>query len=162
MKEVFLFLLRKIAAHLPKWTLRKLFPKAKVADQIKVDLRGNAPIMHWIGDNAVAPYVELWFEITNLSDLSVTLDRLLIEAWYGQPCFTGAIMKRVEIPARSIQKDLNYRHYLTETQRKYVQAFDNPDNHHGHITVILTAYFETKVGVVETTAHVERHKPLSA
>jgi len=47
----------------------------------------------------------LWFEITNLSDLSARLDRLLIEVWYGQPCFTGAIMKRVEIPTRSIQKD---------------------------------------------------------
>lgn len=155
MNEFISFGMGKIANRIPGFLRRKLFPIAKVQEQIKIELRGDAPITPWLRDN---PYIDMYFEITNLSHLTITLDRLLIEVWYGQPLFNNWTLKRYEIPARQTQKDIHYRHYLTEAQKERVQAFQDGTIQYGTITVHLTAYFESKIGMIDVTRRIERRQ----
>jgi len=52
MNEFLSFGMRKIANRVPGLLRRWLFPIVEVRDQIKIELRGDAPITPWVGDNA--------------------------------------------------------------------------------------------------------------
>lgn len=157
MNEFVSYGLRKIINWIPSLLRRKLFPITEVREQIKIELRGNAPITPWMQEN---PYIDMWFEITNLSHLTVTLDRLFIEVWYGQPLFSAWTLKRYEIPASQTQKDIHHRHYLTEPQKAQVQAYQDRaiQDRFITITVHLTAYFESKIGMIEVVERIERRQ----
>jgi hypothetical protein len=153
MNEIISYLVGKVADRTPSFILSRLLPPAKVARQVRVDLRGNnAVTLDLDGEN---PQAGLWLEVTNLSNLTLTLDRLLVDVWFAQPTIEGVISKRYVVPPREIVTDIYYRQSLTPGQKTRIESCLGRQ---GQIYIHLTAYFETKVGVVEVDNRIERSK----
>jgi hypothetical protein len=89
MDEIISYFAGKAADRIPLFILSRLLPPKKVAEQVKVNLRGNNAIC--LNLNSENPQVDIWLEIINLSNLKLVLDRLLIEVWFSQPTFEGSI-----------------------------------------------------------------------
>lgn len=153
MNEIISYIVGKTADRLPSFILSRLLPPAKVAKQVRVNLRGNNAItLDLDGEN---PQAGLWLEVTNLSNLKLTLDRLLVEVWFSQPTFEGVISRRYVVPPREIVTDIHYTQSLTPGQKARIESCRAKE---GRILIHLTAYFETKVGVVEVENRIERSK----
>ncbi len=153
MNEIISYFAGKVADRVPSFILSRLLPPKKVAEQVKVNLRGDNPICHNL--NGGNPQIDLWFEITNLNNLKLILDRLLIEVWFSQPTFDGSILKRYNVPPRGIVTDIHYRQSLTIAQKQQIELCES---NHGRIYISLIAYFECKVGRIEVKKTIERTK----
>ncbi|HZG52740.1 MAG TPA: hypothetical protein VEZ40_11445 [Pyrinomonadaceae bacterium] len=151
MNEIISYLAGKMADRLPSFMLSRLLSPKKVAQQVRVNLRGVNPIR--LDLNAVNPQIALWFEITNLSNLKLTLDRLLIDVWFSQPIFKDYILERYEVPPREIITDIYYWQNLTNAQKQQIKLCQS---NHGRIYINLTAYFDSKIGRVEVNSKIER------
>ena len=133
-----------------------MFPSKKVARQIEIRLMGENYISLNLG--ASVPYIDLYFEIINHSYLSLVLDRLLIDFWFGQPTFQGAVLKRYVVPASNTVKNIFYKQSLSVAQQKQIEQYSNSTLASGQIHIYLTAYFESKAGVIEVQSTIERNK----
>lgn len=153
MNEIISWVFGKTADRIPSFILSRLYPSEKVAKQIRLNLRGDNPISLYLG--AESPQVDMYFEITNLSNLKLTLDRLIIKVWFSQPTFEGFILERYKIPSREIVNNIHYRQSLNIAQKERIEYCQN---HQGRIYIYLTAHFESKVGIIEVTNTIERAK----
>ncbi|HZH91915.1 MAG TPA: hypothetical protein VEX70_15025 [Pyrinomonadaceae bacterium] len=151
MNEIISYLAGKMADRLPSFILSRLLSAKKVAQEVRVNLRGVNPIC--LDLDAENPHIDLWFEITNLSNLKLTLDRLLIDVWFSQPTLKDYMLKRYEVPPREIITDIHYWQNLTNAQKQQIKSFQS---NYGRIYINLTAYFDSKVGRVEVTNRIER------
>ncbi|MEA3344835.1 MAG: hypothetical protein U9Q78_01080 [Chloroflexota bacterium] len=147
MKEIALWLLDELMSTIPRILLRIFYPPKKIAGQVRIDLRGEKPISPSLGSSI--PRLDLYFEITNLSNLDLTLDRMLLDLWFGQPLLNGAILRRHPIPARSTTQDIHFRSDLTTKQIQQIEPYLRESPPSGSITLGALAYFESKVGVIE-------------
>ena len=154
--EILSYIFGKIVDLLPAFIQSRLFPPKSVAGQIEVRLMGENPINPNLG--AEVPYIELYFEITNLSYLNLVLDRLLIDFWFGQPTFQGAVLKRYGLPARNTVKHIFYRHNLTSAQQKVIEQYSVNPSGRGQIQIYLTAYLESKADTIEVQKTIGRSK----
>ena len=68
---------------IPGLLLRLFYSPGKVAKDVKINLRGELPINPSL--NSSVPHLDLYLEITNLSNLNLVLDRILLDLWFGQP-----------------------------------------------------------------------------
>jgi len=141
---------------LPTFLLRMTLRPEKVAAKIHIDLRGENPID--LSLNSEVPNVSVYFEITNLSPLDLTLDRLLVEIWFGQPTLVATLLRRYTLPAGQITKNVFLRHMLSNAQRSQIQDFMNSGGTRGQIHIYLTAYLESRVGRIEIERNIERQK----
>ncbi len=154
--EIVSYIFGKVVYLLPAFIQSRLFPPKRIESQIEIRLMGEKPINPNLG--AEAPYIDLYFEITNLSYLSLVLDRLLIDFWFGQPTFQGTVLKRYSLPAMKTVQNISYRHSLTPDQQKTIEQYrDNPSGR-GQIQIYLTAYLESKANMIEVQRTIERSK----
>ncbi|MGB8507325.1 MAG: hypothetical protein WCD76_02880 [Pyrinomonadaceae bacterium] len=151
MNEIISYFAGKVADKIPSFILSRLLPPKKVAEQVKVNLRGNNAICLEL--NSENPQIDIWFEIINLSNLKLNLNRLLIEVWFSQRVFEGSILKRYDVPPRGIVSDIRYWQSLTIAQKSRIESSQSQG---GQIYISLTAYFESKVGIVEVNNTIER------
>ena len=152
--EVTAFVVGKILDALPAFLLRFVFSPKKVASQIRIRLRDEKPIIPNL--NSEVPGVDLYFDITNLSNFNITLDRLLIDLWFGQSTVKGTLLRRFELPARSISKVITFGTDLTQAQCRQITQFLNSQGARGRIHLYVTGYFESKIGVIEVETNFER------
>lgn len=80
----------RIITVIPGKLLRILYSPEKVASQVRIRLRGERPIAPSL--NSSVPHMDLYLEITNLSNIDLQLDRMLLDLWFGQPVLNGAIL----------------------------------------------------------------------
>jgi hypothetical protein len=130
--EIVSYFLGKIVDYLPAFMLTLMFPSKKVARQVEIRLRGNNPICLNLG--AEVPCVDLYFEIINLSYFNLVLDRLLIDFWFGQPTFQGAVLRRYNISAGKTVEDISYKQGLTTAQQKQIEQYNNNSMTHGRVS----------------------------
>jgi hypothetical protein len=147
------FLVERLYHFLPRWLERRMLPPSKVQAEIDVDLRRLSPVNVSGGE---VPSVSLWFEITNRSQIVITLDRLLLEVWFGQPTFRGAILSRIEIQPRSTTKDAVYFWTPLDGQqvaqiKRYLES-GTPGNPVA-ITAEISAYFVSRLGWLRVDRH---------
>ena len=154
--EIISYIFGKIVDYLPAFIQSRMFPSKKVARQIEIRLMGENYISLNLG--ASVPYIDLYFEIINHSYLSLVLDRLLIDFWFGQPTFQGAVLKRYVVPASNTVKNIFYKQSLSVAQQKQIEQYSNSTLASGQIHIYLTAYFESKAGVIEVQSTIERNK----
>lgn len=162
MAEILLYLSEKVLAMLPRWIARRLLPPRRIAEQVEIDLRRISPIAISFGSTEF-PCVQVWFRISNLSPVSLLLDRLLVDLWVGQPTLRCAVLRRVEIPRRSTKDDIYLWHDLTNTQEERIRRHaDEKGVLTVPVTIYVDAYFESRIGPVhvETTLE-QRDLPLS-
>jgi hypothetical protein len=150
MNEILSYFAGKVADRVPSFILSRILPPRKVAEQVRVNLRGKNPICPNL--NSSNPQIDLWFEITNLSNLKLVLDRLLVDVWFCQPTFNGSILRRREVPARGIVTDILYQQSLTIAQKEQIESCLSQQD---QVYVYLTAYFESKVGRIEVESRIE-------
>ena len=147
---------RPFSTKLPRFVLRALYKPEEVQSKVKLDLRSNAPASVYL--QGQIPYVELYFQITNLGPIDLVMDRLLVEVWFGQPTFTTALLHRYVIPAGEITDGLTVRETLSENQKAQIAAFQAADGRAGSIHVYLYAYFESKLGRLVVKQSIERQR----
>lgn len=156
MKEIFLWLIDRAISVIPGLLLRLFYNPGKVANDVKISLRGELPINPSL--NSSVPHLDLYLEITNLSNLNLIVDRVLIDLWFGQPVLRGAILERHRIPSRSSGTQLFFRTDLTSSQIDQIKPYltDSPPG--GSISLSTIAYFDSKIGVIEVERSFERRK----
>jgi len=159
MVEIALFLFEKVLTILPEWIARRLFSPSRVADEIEIDLLRTNPIAIYFKSTEF-PCVEIWFRISNLSPVSVVLDRLLIDLWVNQPTLKGSFLRRVEIPRRSSTEVIHFWHDLTKAQEeRIVRHADQNGVLTVPVSIEVEAYFESRVGMVYVERRLE-HRDL--
>ncbi len=156
MREIILWVLDKLLTVTPSLLLRLFYSPQKAISQIKVNLKGERPISPSLKSSV--PHVDIYLEITNLSNLDLLLDRMLIDLWVGQPVLVGAILKRVKIPSRSTGQEVFFRSNLSSKQVQQIEPFMSETPPSGSITLSINAYFESKIGVVEIEERFERRR----
>jgi hypothetical protein len=145
-----------LLSRLPPFVLRIFLRPEVVSSRVDIDLRGENPIRLVL--NAEVPYVDLYFQITNLSPLNLVLDRLLADVWFGQPTFTSAVLRRYEIPAGQITRGVQLRYQLASAQRKQIDEFAQSQGQRGAIHIYLTGYFQSRAGSIEIQKAIDRQK----
>jgi hypothetical protein len=152
--EPFGYLLRQLLAKLPGWLIRYFYNPEKIANFIDIDLRSNAPINIHFGMEI--PEIVLYFHINNRTPFTLTLDRLLIDLWVGQPTLKGAILKRYVIPKGESINDIYFSCPLTSQQQKQIRDRCNGQVLSSHLTLKITAYFESKINMICKETNIER------
>lgn len=147
MKEILFWVLDKLISIMPGLFLRLFYPPKTISSQVKVNLYGEKSINPLLTSSV--PYVDIYFEITNLSNLNLLLDRMLIDFWVGQPLLIGVILKPIKIPLRSTRNQVSFRSFLSPNQVQQIEKFISEKPPAGEISLSVNAYFESKVGIIE-------------
>jgi hypothetical protein len=145
---------RPFPTRLPAFLLRVLYKPDTVKSQVHIALRDNVPAT--VSLTSPVPYVELYFQVTNLSAIDLVLDRMLLDVWFGQPTFETAILHRYVIPAGDISDGLHARQNLADSEKAYVVAFENSRGMSGVVSIYITAYFESKLGRFSVRQTIQR------
>jgi len=156
MKEILLWLFDRLVTAIPGLFLRVFYSPSKVANEVKIELRGEKPINPCLGSSV--PRIDLYLEVTNLSNLDLTLDRMLLDLWFGQPVLNGAILSRRDVPARSTVKNLFFKSALTTRQIQQIEPYLQESPPSGNISLSVHAYFNSKIGSLEVERRFERRK----
>lgn len=142
-----------LLAKLPGWLIRHYYNPQSVSQLIDVDLRSNKPIIISFGTEI--PSVDLYFQIYNKSHFDLVLDRLLVNLWIGQPTLYGAILRRYDLPKRERTDNISYRHLLTLPQQEQIKKRREGQLLGTPVTITITAYFESKIGVISVEKRIE-------
>jgi hypothetical protein len=154
MREVVSFIAGKILDYVPAFLLRLFFRPSRLAGRIHIGMREEKPICPNL-DKQV-PEISIYSTITNLTNLKLTLDRLLIDLWFGQPTIRGCVLKRYLLSPASVSEIVSYRTHLTQAQCHQIADYlEDPDSH-GAMHLYVTGYFESKAGIIEVERDIER------
>ena len=157
MIEVLSLLLDRLLQWMPSLLLKIFLKPEKLAAQVLIRLREERPIV--LALTSEVRYLDLYLDITNHSPLLLTLDRLLIDMWFGQPTFTGAVLRRARIRPRETSFSVFHREFLTTGQRDQIDRFLASKEAKGRLMIHLTAYLDSKIGVIEVRRDVDREAP---
>jgi hypothetical protein len=142
MQEIVLYSLEKIIAGiLPGCIGRRLF---HVEKNVEIEFVPDKDDL-LSGLNRQVPFLCLNFKITNFNPFTITLDRLLLEVWFGQPTLHGAILKRCDILPRKPGQVIYFNCAVTDAQKQQIERFLSSDGG-GQLHICYTAYFESKMG----------------
>lgn len=123
---------------LPKFIARRVFSAEKLSTQITLSLRDVAPI-NIIG---TPPVLSLWFRLNNQSSLDVRVDRISIEAWFGQPIAVMSNVVPFDVLRRSEATDICVHAVLGRDVADYARAVRKAN---GRIYLYVTAVCKTSV-----------------
>lgn len=126
----------------------------KLASKLALDLRSNAPGK--LSDSGAVPQLELWLRITNHSAFPVVLDRVDLEAWFGQPFARAAVIERIEIAPHSDVAGPKVVIFLAETQLACLRQAMRVPSSKPELTLQVTAYFISKLGWTTVQATIRR------
>lgn len=147
-------LFRRLISKLPRWFVGFIYRSDKVAKLIDIDLRSNVPII--LNLNTDVPYISLYFFINNRSPFELTLDRLLIKLWIGQPVLDGFILRRYVVSKGNYRNDICFSSFLTTLQREVFKNHCDSQLMTSQISLEVTAYLESKIGLVCVEKHIDR------
>jgi hypothetical protein len=145
------FAVERLYEFLPRAIARRIAPPETIAREVRIDLRPLVPIEVQFG--ASIAHLNICFRITNLSLVSLELDRLFYDVWFGQPTLEAQDMKPRHIERRSIE-DIYLRHQLHSAQAGQIRSQANGQVIES-VHVDVTAHFESKSGPVEVTARID-------
>ena len=111
-------LLGRLTGWLPGWILRRFFPPSSLARELKIDFRANEPGRFTTG--TAIPVLELWLQVTNLSNYPVVLETIVLDIWAEQPVAKDLHIERPEIPPRSNHVSLHFSMFLSDPQLRYL------------------------------------------
>jgi hypothetical protein len=145
-------LLGAVPGQLLSWVM----PPSKVASSVEIDVRQTSPISINLRSTTV-PSVTVYFRLTNNASIKLVLDRMLVELRVEQPTTRGAVLRRYELTRGQTRDDIVFTQFLDGFQKGQIE------NHveNGRLAVPgavqLTAYFESKVGMVTVDRRLELH-----
>ena len=139
---------------LPGWLIRLYYNSDKICGSIDIDLRSNSPIDIRFGTEI--PEINLYFHINNRSPFDLTLDRLLIDLWVAQPTLKGVILRRHFISRGKSSNDICFSCPLTSQQQNQIKKRCEESLISVPIKISITAYLESKVGMICCDRQIER------
>lgn len=140
------FILGKALEFLPPWIVRLIVSHKKVADQIEVDLRSSNPIDISFGSEV--PRISIYFRISNLSLVGVTLDRMLVDVWVGQPTLRGSVLRRYHLTKRTSVDNVYFASSLSIPQQEQIKKRIDGQLLSSSVRINIVAYFDSKIGIV--------------
>lgn len=152
--ELFGDLIRRLISKIPGWLVGCFYPSDKIAKLIDIDLRSNVPII--LNLNADVPYISLYFSINNRSPFEITLDRLLIKLWINQPVLDGFILRRDVVSKGNFRDNIYFSSFLTALQREVFKKHCDGQLMTSQISLEVTAYLESKIGLVCVEKRIDR------
>jgi hypothetical protein len=152
--EALSYIAKRALAKLPGWVIRRFYHPAKIASSIELELRNNKPIIISFGTDI--PSVGLYFQIYNNSPFDFVLDRLLIDFWIGQPILHGVVLRRYDVPHGRRIENVYFEHLFTLPQQEYIKKRIDGQLLSVPVSIMLTGYFESKLGVVCVEKQLER------
>lgn len=147
---------RRLESRFPGPILRAMYSPERAKEWVKIALRENAPGEIYL--NNLPPFIDLYFQITNLGPVDLVLDRAVIEVWFSQPTFSAAILNRYKIPAGEITDGIHLRQMLADNQKAQIESFTQASQKGGRLHINITAYFESKLGRFSAHRSIERDK----
>ncbi len=133
---------------LPGWLLKKIFKPEKLAKDIEIDFMSGSAIK--LSLNSQVPMLCVWLQITNKSATAITVERLLLDVWFGQPTVDGAILRKIKLGPKQTVKDICFKAILANTQIDYILAHVDKGRLKTYVSLnTLTAYCESKIGPFE-------------
>jgi len=81
---------------------------------------------------------------------------MIVDFWAGQPTLYDALLYRYSVPARDTLDDIYYRSDLTAAQLEQIDTFEHNPGSRGRVYVYVTAYFESKAGLIKVEKKIER------
>jgi len=159
MHETVLYsLLEKMAARLPGFIGRRIF---HVEKHVEIEFVPDKDyILSGLNEQAPSqvPFLRLNFKIRNSNPFTITLDRLLLEVWFGQPTLRGAILERCAIlPGKPGGQDIAFHCAVTDAQKQQIEHFLSSDSG-GQLYIYYTAYFESKMGLTKISGTITRSR----
>ncbi len=144
-------LLVKLVDALPKFLLKRLYPRAALAAHIDLDLSIPAGMEFALYG---VPRVYLYLRITNRSPyLEVEVDRLHVDIWDRQPLATAESHDVLTVPRCSRNEDLRCENELNEFQVARIrEVAKTPEP---RFKAYLKATLNTSLGRVEIKKTIE-------
>lgn len=143
-------LLVRLTDILPKFLLKRLYPREALAAHIDLDVSIPAGLEFALYG---VPRVYLWIRVTNRSPyLDVEVDRLAVDIWDNQPLATAACNDLVEVPRCSKSEDLHCEDQLNEFQVRKIREAKNSEL---RFKAYLKATLNTALGRMEITKTIE-------
>lgn len=139
-------ILRWCLAKIPAWLIRYFYGPDKIAERVDIDLRSNNPIN--ISFNVDVPEINFYFYINNRSPFDLTLDRLLIDLWVGQPTLKGSVLRRYVIPKGESINNIYFSCPLTSQQQNQIKKQCSGQLLSVPVSLTITAYLESKIGMI--------------
>lgn len=133
-------------AKIPAWLICYFYGPDKIKGRIDIDLRSNSPIN--IIFNIDVPEINLYFYINNRSPFDLTLDRLLIDLWVGQPTLKGHVLRRYVIPKGESINNICFSYPLTSQQQNQIKKQCSGQLLSVPVSLTITAYLESKIGMI--------------
>ena len=81
---------------------------------------------------------------------------MLISIWIQQPFAQGTILERHSLPKHSNKSDILFDIQLSLPQQEQIMKVARKPNSNVPINIYLTAYFESKIGIVEKKEKIDR------
>lgn len=128
---------------LPRFLLKRLVPTDSLIEEVDIDLRSTNPINFALSKKV--PELSVWLRITNRSLLEISLDRILMEIWVGQPLLWGGVFEPKTLEPRSTIEDVYFRSKLSNSQVEQIEA-NVDDGDIREISIQANAYFNSKSG----------------
>ena len=152
--EIAISSFKTVISKLPGWLIRFFYRPEKIAGSIDLELRHNNPIIISFGTEI--PSIDLYFQIYNRSNFGLVLDRLLIDFWIGQRLFCGAVLRRGCVKPRERFDEVYFTQQLTLSQQEQIKRHKEGQLLSVPVSIMVTGYFESKVGVVCVEKRIDR------
>jgi hypothetical protein len=136
---------------LPGFLARRWFNEARLEKRIKINLRDSKPISIGGSPNQL----NIYLRISNFSAVDVTIDRVVVEAWFGQPTAIMASLVPLQLPAYSELTDARVSAVLSDDiAHRAAQA--TSDNFGPFVHVYVTAVCKTSFKDFTVDERIER------
>ncbi len=143
-------LLVRLVDGLPKFLLKRLYPREALAAHIDLDVSIPAGMEFALYG---VPRVCLWLKVTNRSPyLDIEVDRLHVDIWDSQPLATAAGHDVVAVPRCSKSEDLHCEDQLNEFQVRKIREARNSEP---RFKAYLKATLNTSLGRIEIKKTIE-------
>lgn len=147
-------LFRRLISKIPGWFVGFVYRSDRIAKLIDINLRSNGPII--LNLNADVPEISLYFHINNRSPFTLTLDRLIIKLWIGQPVLEGFMLRRYAISKGNFRDDIYFSFFLSQLQKEVLKKHCDGQLMSSQISLEVTAYLESKIGLVCVEKRIDR------
>lgn len=151
--EIALTLGDRLVSALPGFILKRVYTRAKLDKEIRIDTRTTNPLIVSLG--AYVPDLRAWFTVTYFTNLVWKVRDFTAEIWLEQPLAIATSVNKPEIGRKSKQ-DVPTKCFLSEIQISRLREAKQTGK--PVATIYLSACLESKAGLVEFAPTLENRQ----
>jgi hypothetical protein len=149
LEKIWYWLIQK----LPRILVSRFVKVERIANEFEIDLASPTHVSLFL--NTFVPHFEIYLRVSNKSALPVTIDRILLDVWVGQPLLDAAGLHRKTLLPKETEPKLYGRWMLNELQRQAAKSqLSDKGQLKTDMTVNITVYCDCKLGPFKTARRV--------